>query len=75
MAIPFLVLSGTMESIHMTTNQTVLQLLAPDHLRGRLTSVLQLAQIINPVGILAAGLLWYHFGAELGFVFSWRHFL
>lgn len=71
MAIPFLVLSGTMESIHMTTNQTVLQLLAPDHLRGRLTSVLQLAQIINPVGILAAGTLADHFGAvAVGFVFS-----
>jgi len=71
MAIPFLVLSGTMESIHMTTNQTVLQLLAPDHLRGRLTSVLQLAQIINPVGILAAGTLADHFGAvDVGFVFS-----
>ncbi len=71
MAIPFLILSGTMESLHMTTNQTVLQLLAPDHLRGRLTSVLQLAQLINPVGILSAGLLADHFGpVKVGVIFS-----
>jgi MFS family permease len=70
-ALPFLVLAGTMESIHMTTNQTVLQLLAPDHLRGRLTSVLQLAQLINPVGIFAAGALGDLFGpVVVGVAFS-----
>jgi len=76
LAIPFLVLAGTMESIHMTTNQTVLQLLAPDHLRGRLTSVLQLAQLINPVGILTAGALVDQFGeVRVGIVFSLAAFL
>jgi len=71
LALPFLVLAGIMESIHMITNQTVIQLLAPDHLRGRLTSVLQLAQIINPIGIFAAGALADHFGPVLvGFAFS-----
>ncbi|HTY61314.1 MAG TPA: MFS transporter [Acidobacteriota bacterium] len=70
-ALPFLVLAGTMESIHMTTNQTVLQLLAPDHLRGRLTSVLQLAQLINPIGIFAAGALADRFGpVAIGVAFS-----
>jgi MFS family permease len=57
LTLPFLVLAGTVESLHLTTNQTVLQLLAPDHLRGRLTSVLQLVQLINPIGIFAAGAL------------------
>ncbi len=71
LALPFLVLAGTMESIHMTTNQTVLQLLAPDHLRGRLTSVLQLAQLINPAGVFAAGTLADHYGpVTVGVVFS-----
>jgi MFS family permease len=71
LAIPFLVLAGTMESLHMTTNQTVLQLLAPDHLRGRLTSVLQLVQLVNPVGIFAAGSLADHFGpVAVGIAFS-----
>lgn len=76
MTIPFLVIAGTMESLHMTTNQTVLQLLAPDHLRGRLTSVLQLTQLISPVGIYAAGALADNFGpVSVGFVFSLCGFL
>ena len=55
----------------MTTNQTVIQLLAPDHLRGRLTSVLQLVQLVNPVGIFAAGALADHFGpVSVGVAFS-----
>jgi MFS family permease len=71
LALPFLVLAGTVESLHMTTNQTVVQLLAPDHLRGRLTSVLQLVQLINPVGIFLAGTLADHLGpAEVGIAFS-----
>jgi MFS family permease len=71
LALPFLVLSGTMESLHMTTNQTVLQLLAPDHLRGRLTSILLLVQLINPIGIFAAGSLADHFGpVTVGVAFS-----
>jgi len=71
LALPFLVLAGTMESLHMTTNQTVLQLLAPDHLRGRLTSALQLIQLVNPIGIFAAGLLADHFGpVVVGVAFS-----
>jgi MFS family permease len=71
LALPFLVLAGTMESLHLTTNQTVLQLLAPDHLRGRLTSVLQLVQLINPIGVFAAGALADHFGpVAVGVTFS-----
>jgi len=71
LALPFLVLAGTMESLHMTTNQTVLQLLAPDHLRGRLTSALQLIQLVNPIGIFFAGLLADHFGpVAVGVAFS-----
>jgi MFS family permease len=71
LALPFLVLAGAMESLHMTTNQTVLQLLAPNHLRGRLTSALQFTQIINPIGVFAAGLLADHFGpVAVGVAFS-----
>ena len=71
LALPFLALAGTMESLHLTTNQTVLQLLAPDHLRGRLTSVLQLVQLINPIGTFAAGTLADHFGpVTVGITFS-----
>jgi predicted MFS family arabinose efflux permease len=74
-ALPFLVLAGTMESLHLTTNQTVLQLLSPDHLRGRLTSVLQLVQLINPIGVFAAGFLADHFGpVPVGVSFSMAAF-
>jgi MFS family permease len=71
LALPFLVVAGTVESLHMTTNQTVLQLLAPDHLRGRLTSVLQLTQLINPLGVFAAGSFADHFSpVAVGVAFS-----
>jgi MFS family permease len=71
LALPFLIVAGTMESLHMTTNQTVLQLLAPDHLRGRLTSVLQLSQLINPLGVFAAGSMADRFGpVAVGTAFS-----
>lgn len=76
LALPFLVLAGTAESIHMTTNQTVLQLLAPDHLRGRLTSVIQSVQLMSPVGIYVAGALADRHGPVLvGIVFSLCAFL
>jgi MFS family permease len=55
LATPFLFLVGAAESMYLVTNQTVVQLLAPDHLRGRLTSVLQITFIINPLGSLVAG--------------------
>ena len=71
LALPFLVLAGISESVHLTTNQTVLQLLAPDHLRGRLTSVLQLVQLINPIGTFVAGSLADHYGpVAVGVIFS-----
>lgn len=71
LALPFLIIAGTVESIHMTTNQTVLQLLAPDHLRGRLTSVLQLTQLINPIGVFAAGSFAdHHSPVAVGVAFS-----
>jgi MFS family permease len=71
LALPFLLLAGAIEPLHLTTNQTVLQLLAPDHLRGRVTSVLQLAQIINPLGGFAAGILADRLGAPtVGIIFS-----
>ncbi|MSQ22823.1 MAG: MFS transporter [Dehalococcoidia bacterium] len=44
--VPFLLITGASEAVYMATNQTVLQLVAPDHMRGRVTSVLQLGQIV-----------------------------
>ena len=55
LAVPFLVLAGTAESLYTTTNTTVLQLVAPEHLRGSMAGVLQLSFLIMPIGGLAAG--------------------
>ncbi len=51
----FLFIAGAAEAMYLVTNQTVVQLLAPEHLRGRLTSVLQITFILNPLGSLFAG--------------------
>ncbi|MCX6021115.1 MAG: MFS transporter [Chloroflexi bacterium] len=43
LAVPFLVLAGVAESVYATTNTAVLQLLAPEHLRGSMAALLQLS--------------------------------
>jgi MFS family permease len=55
LTVGFLVLAGVGSAIFNTTNQTVLQLLAPDHLRGRITSVLQVQPVCMATGILLTG--------------------
>ena len=54
--IALLVLSGVGGSLLSTTNQTVLQLLAPDHMRGRITGILNVQAIFASAGILMAGI-------------------
>lgn len=54
-ALLFLVLSGFFEMIFITTNQTLLQLSIPDHLRGRVTSILNLNRALAPLGGMIAG--------------------
>ena len=50
-----LVLAGFFEMIFLVTNQTLLQLSIPDHLRGRVTAVVNLSYAIMPLGSLLAG--------------------
>ncbi|MDD5288597.1 MAG: MFS transporter [Dehalococcoidales bacterium] len=50
-----LVLAGFFELIFLSTNQTLLQLSIPDHLRGRVTAVVNLSMALTPVGGLLAG--------------------
>jgi len=54
-AFSLLALSGFFEMIFLTTNQTLLQLSIPDHLRGRVTSVVNLYSVLFPIGALMAG--------------------
>ncbi len=62
---PFMVLAGAAESVCNTTNQTVLQLVAPEHMRGRMASVLQINPVVMPIGSFIAGTLADHVGAPL----------
>jgi len=55
-ALPLLALGGFFEMIFLTTNQTLLQLSIPDHLRGRVTSVVNLNMALMPLGGLIAGI-------------------
>ena len=63
LSVPFLVIAGVAESLYTTTNTTVLQLLAPEHLRGSMASVLQLAMLVMPIGGMVAGVSADVFGA------------
>jgi MFS family permease len=48
-------LAGFFEINFLTANQTLLQLSIPDHLRGRVTSVINLNAVLMPIGGLVAG--------------------
>ena len=63
LAVPCLVVAGTAESLYTTTNTTVLQLAAPEHLRGSMAGVLQLSFLIMPIGGLLAGTAADYIGA------------
>jgi MFS family permease len=60
-----LILAGIGGSLFNTTNQTVVQLIAPDHLRGRITSVMQVQPLCMAVGTLLAGALSDYLGVVL----------
>jgi len=54
-ALGLLAISGFFEMIFLTTNQTLLQLSIPDHIRGRVTSVVNLNSALSPLGSFLAG--------------------
>ncbi|MBI3953127.1 MAG: MFS transporter [Chloroflexi bacterium] len=54
-ALPLLVVAGFGEMIYMTTNQTMLQLSVPDHMRGRVTSLFMLTMALMPAGAMLFG--------------------
>ena len=60
LALPLLALAGFFEMIHLTTNQTLVQLSIPDELRGRVTGIVSLNAGLTPVGAVVAGV-----GADL----------
>lgn len=54
-ALIFLALGGIFEMIFLATNQTLLQLSIPDHMRGRVTSIVNMNMALAPLGGMIAG--------------------
>jgi MFS family permease len=63
LGVMMLFLAGIGGAVFNTTNQTVVQLVAPDHLRGRITSVMQVQPLCMAIGTLSAGAAADIFGA------------
>jgi hypothetical protein len=55
-AVAFLVLAGIAEMVHHTIHVTTLQMCAPDHMRGRVASLLPVFPAFISVGALASGI-------------------
>jgi predicted MFS family arabinose efflux permease len=79
-----LIVIGACQMVYMTTNQTLLQLTAPDELRGRVMGIYMLNQGLLPLGSLFAGSIAGVVGApaavlvmgvivsSLALLFAWR---
>ncbi|HWO73825.1 MAG TPA: MFS transporter [Dehalococcoidia bacterium] len=53
----FLAITGAAQMVYLTTNQTILQLIVPDQLRGRVMGIYMLSQGMMPLGGLLGGAL------------------
>jgi MFS transporter, DHA1 family, staphyloferrin A biosynthesis exporter len=62
-AVVFLVLAGIAEMVHHTIHVTTLQMCAPEHMRGRVASLLPVFPAFISVGALASGIATDAFGA------------
>ena len=64
-AVVFLALAGVAEMVHHTVHVTALQMCAPEHLRGRIASLLPVFPAFISVGSLLAGVLADLLGPEM----------
>jgi MFS family permease len=62
-AITALIGEGAFQIFYMATTNTMLQLIVPDHLRGRVMSIYALDRGLMPVGSLLAGISAHYIGA------------
>jgi hypothetical protein len=58
-----LVANGAFQIIYMATTNTMLQVIVPDHLRGRVMSIYMLDRGLMPLGSMAAGIGAHWIGA------------
>jgi MFS family permease len=63
LAIVVLVANGAFQIFYMATTNTMLQVIVPDHLRGRVMSIYMLDRGLMPVGALTAGISAHWIGA------------
>jgi|DewCreStandDraft_5_1066085.scaffolds.fasta_scaffold00063_3 MFS family permease len=66
-ALLVLVLVGGFQITYMSTNNTLLQLICPDHMRGRVMSLYMLNQGLMPLGSLLAGGVAQFWGSPVAF--------
>ena len=66
-ALLVLVLIGGFQITYMSTNNTLLQLICPDHMRGRVMSLYMLNQGLMPLGSLLAGGVAQFWGSPVAF--------
>ena len=64
-AVVFLALAGVAEMVHHTIHVTTLQMCAPEHMRGRVASLLPVFPAFISIGALASGVAANRFGAPL----------
>lgn len=55
-ALPFVVLAGLGEMLNITANQTLVQMVAPEAMRGRVTSLLAVSPAFISIGSIPVGL-------------------
>jgi len=66
LSLVLLVLAGFFSSISNTLNTTLIQLITDNAVRGRVMSIWQLCQGLQPLGALPMGLLIARAGPEIG---------
>jgi hypothetical protein len=63
LALVILVAIGAFQIFYMATTNTMLQVIVPDHLRGRVMSIYMLDRGLMPIGALSAGVSAHWIGA------------
>jgi predicted MFS family arabinose efflux permease len=64
-AVVFLAIAGIAEMVHHTVHVTTLQMCAPEHLRGRIASLLPIFPAFISIGALLAGVIADLLGPEM----------
>jgi MFS family permease len=65
MVMAMLAVAGASQAVMMVLNQTIIQQVVPDHLRGRVMSSYMVTWGMMPLGTLPAGWIAEHYGTDL----------